>query len=298
MSLATLEQATQVIHAALDAGVTFFDTAEVYFAHENERLVGQVLAPVRERVTIATKYGFNVNNGLDGLNSRPEHIKEVVDGSLQRLQVDHIDLLYQHRLDPEVPIEESAGAVKELIDAGKVGHFGLSEVGVDIIRRANSVQQVTALQSEYSLWWREPEQQILPVLEDLGIGFVPFSPLGKGFLTGKLTPDTVDDRRRAMFPRFEAGRMTEHQGLVEVVTGIADKHGCTPGQVALAWIITTQPHAAPIPGTSKPERATENATAAEVDLDAADLAMLDETSQRFQVDPVRYAPSHQAWINR
>ncbi|CAI9403199.1 aldo/keto reductase [Aestuariimicrobium sp. T2.26MG-19.2B] len=299
MSLTSLDQAKAVIPAALDAGVTFFDTAEVYGAWENEKMVGEVLTPVRDRVKIATKYGFNVNNGLDGLNSRPDHIKEVVDGSLQRLRVDHIDLLYQHRLDPAVPIEESAGAVKELIDAGKVGHFGLSEVGVEIIRRAHAVQPVTALQSEYSLWWREPENEILPALEELGIGFVPFSPLGKGFLTGKLTsPDQVDDRRKGMFPRFQDATMKQHQGLVDVVTEVADKHHCTPGQVALAWIITTRSYAAPIPGTSKPERAAENSNAASVELDADDLARLDETSRQFQVDSVRYAPQMQQMINR
>ena len=298
MSLTTIDQARACIGAALDAGVTFFDTAEVYGAHENERLVGEVLEPVRDQVVIATKYGFNVNNGLDGLNSRPDHIKKVVDGSLQRLRTDHIDLLYQHRLDPEVPIEESAGAVKELVETGKVRHFGLSEVGVDMIRRAHAVQPVTALQSEYSLWWREPEDEILPVLEELGIGLVPFSPLGKGFLTGALTADGVDERRRALFPRFSEEKMSEHAGLVDVVTQIAQQHGCTPGQVALAWIISTVPYASPIPGTSKAARATENSTADRVELSAADLTLLDETSKRFQVDPVRYAPSHQRFINR
>ena len=298
MSLTTIDQARACIGAALDAGVTFFDTAEVYGAHENERLVGEVLEPVRDQVVIATKYGFNVNNGLDGLNSRPDHIKKVVDGSLQRLRTDHIDLLYQHRLDPEVPIEESAGAVKELVETGKVRHFGLSEVGVDIIRRAHAVQPVTALQSEYSLWWREPEDEILPVLEELGIGLVPFSPLGKGFLTGALTADGVDERRRALFPRFSEEKMSEHAGLVDVVTQISQQHGCTPGQVALAWIISTVPDASPIPGTSKAARATENSTADRVELSAADLTLLDETSKRFQVDPVRYAPSHQRFINR
>ncbi|MGJ6980710.1 aldo/keto reductase [Aestuariimicrobium soli] len=299
MSLTSLDQARTVIPAALDAGVTFFDTAEVYGAHENEKLVGEVLAPVRDQVKIATKYGFNVNNGLEGLNSKPDHIKQVVDGSLQRLGIEQIDLLYQHRLDPEVPIEESAGAVKELIEAGKVAHFGLSEVGVEIIRRAHAVQPVTALQSEYSLWWREPENEILPALEELGIGFVPFSPLGKGFLTGKLqSPDQVDERRRSMFPRFQGDVMARHQGLVDLVSAIADKHGCTPGQVALAWIITTRDYAAPIPGTSKPERATENSTAASVQLDSDDLARLDETSKQFQVDSVRYAPLQQGMINR
>ncbi len=299
MSLTTLDQARACIGAALDAGVTFFDTAEVYGAHANETMVGEVLEPVRDEVIIATKYGFNVNNGLEGLNSSPDRIREVVDGSLTRLRTDHIDLLYQHRLDPAVPIEESAGAVKELIDAGKVRYFGLSEVGVDIIRRAHAVQPVTALQSEYSLWWREPEEAILPVLEELGIGLVPFSPLGKGFLTGALkTADQVEEHRRALFTRFNADTMTEHAALVDVVSQIAEAHGCTPGQVALAWIITTLPYGSPIPGTSKPARAAENSTADRVQLTEADLTLLDETSRRFQVDPVRYAPSHQQMINR
>lgn len=304
MSLTSLDQAQAAMGAALDAGVTFFDTAEVYGAWENEKMVGEVLAPVmaergRDAIVIATKFGFNVNNGLEGLNSRPDHIRQVVDGSLQRLQVDHIDLLYQHRLDPEVPVEESAGAVKELIEAGKVRHFGLSEVGVETIRRAHAVQPVTALQSEYSLWWREPEDEILPVLEELGIGLVPFSPLGKGFLTGALTStDQIDERRRALFPRFQDDTLTQHQGLVDLVKQIAEKHACTPGQVALSWIITTRPYAAPIPGTSKAHRATENSSASSVSLDADDLATLDETSKKFQVDSVRYSGAFQTYVNR
>jgi len=225
MSLTTSEQASAVIGAALDAGVIFFDTAEVYGAHENERLVGQVLRPLREQVKIATKFGFNVNNGLEGLNSRPDHIREVVDGSLQRLGVERIDLLYQHRLDPGVLIEETAGAVKGLIEAGKVAHFGLCEVGVDIIRRAHAVQPVTALQSEYSLWWREPEAEILPLLEDLGIGFVPFSPLGKGFLTGTIqSADDVAGKNAAIFPRFNDDTLARHQGLVDAVAAVASRH--------------------------------------------------------------------------
>lgn len=299
MSLTSLDQAREVIGAALDAGVTFFDTAEVYGAHENEKLVGEALEPVRNRVKIATKFGFNVNNGQDGLNSRPDHIREVVDGSLSRLRIEQIDLLYQHRLDPEVPIEETAGAVGDLIQAGKVAHFGLSEVGVDTIRRAHAVQPVTALQSEYSLWWREAEQKILPVLEELGIGLVPFSPLGKGYLTGTITKAAdVAGKSTAIFPRFNDDTLARHQELVDTVKEVASRHGRTPGQVALAWIIETLPHACPIPGTSRPERATENSEAYQVRLTAADIEALNKTSSRFQVDPVRYPERMQNMINR
>lgn len=299
MSLTTADQAKDAITAALDVGVTFFDTAEVYGAHENELLVGAVLEPVRDQVRIATKFGFNVNNGLEGLNSKPDHIREVVDGSLQRLRTDHIDLLYQHRLDPEVPIEDTAGAVAELIQAGKVGHFGLSEVGVETIRRAHAVQPVTALQSEYSLWWREAEGEILPVLDELGIGLVPFSPLGKGYLTGTISKaEDVAGKTTAIFPRFNDETLAKHQELVDTVREIADQHDCTPGQVALAWIINTLPHACPIPGTSKAERATENSQAADVRLSDDDITRLNETSARFQVDPVRYPEKMQRMINR
>jgi hypothetical protein len=299
MSLTRLDQSREVIGAALDAGVTFFDTAEVYGAHANEQFVGEVLQPVRGQVKIATKFGFNVNNGLEGLNSKPDHIREVVDGSLTRLRVEQIDLLYQHRLDPEVPIEDTAGAVAELIRAGKVARFGLSEVGVDTIRRAHAVQPVTAVQSEYSLWWREAEQQILPVLEELGIGLVPFSPLGKGFLTGTIsTADDVAGKTTAIFPRFNDATLSRHRELVDTVRTIGDRHGCTPGQVALAWIITTRPYACPIPGTSRADRARENSAAAQVHLTPTDLAELDESSARFQVDPIRYPEQMQKMINR
>jgi aryl-alcohol dehydrogenase-like predicted oxidoreductase len=299
MSLTSLDQAEEVIAAALDAGVTFFDTAEVYGAHQNERIVGEALRSVRDRVKIATKFGFNVNNGLEGLNSQPEHIREVVDGSLSRLRVEQIDLLYQHRLDPRVPIEETAGAVRDLIQAGKVAHFGLSEVGVDTIRRAHAVQPVTALQSEYSLWWREPEQQILPVLEELGIGLVPFSPLGKGYLTGTISKaEDVAGKNTAIFPRFNDDTLTRHRELVDTVMQVASRHDCTPGQVALAWIIETRPYACPIPGTSRAERARENSEAVRVHLTDADIQELTETSARFQVDPVRYPTRMQDMINR
>jgi aryl-alcohol dehydrogenase-like predicted oxidoreductase len=299
MSLTSLDQAHEVIGAALDAGVTFFDTAEVYGAHANEQFVGEVLQPVRGQVKIATKFGFNVNNGLQGLNSKPDHIREVVDGSLTRLRVEKIDLLYQHRLDPEVPIEETAGAMRDLIQAGKVGHFGLSEVGVETIRRAHAVQPVTALQSEYSLWWREAEDEILPLLEQLGIGFVPFSPLGKGYLTGTIkSAEDVAGKNTAIFPRFNDNTLTQHQELVDKVKEIAARHGCTPGQVALAWIITTRPYTCPIPGTSRTERATENSKAADVQLADSDIQELNETSARFQVDPIRYPEHMQKMVNR
>ena len=299
MSLHTLEDARAVIGAALDAGVTFFDTAEVYDAHANETFVGEVLEPFKGQVQIATKFGFNVNNGLEGLNSRPERIREVVDGSLGRLRVERLDLLYQHRLDPDVPIEETAGAVAELIAAGKVGGFGMCEVGVDAIRRGHAVQPLTALQSEYSLWWREAENEILPTLEELGIGLVPFSPLGKGFLTGAITSAAdVAGKHVSMFPRFNDETLTAHAALVDAVKAIAAQHGCTPGQVALAWIITTRPYAAPIPGTSKAERARENAGAASVRLTADDVTELNEVSARCQVDPLRYPDDMQKMINR
>ena len=299
MSLTSLDQARDVITAALDVGVTFFDTAEVYGAPENEKLVGEVLQPVGNQVKIATKFGFNVNNGLQGLNSKPDHIREVVDGSLTRLRVEKIDLLYQHRLDPEVPIEETAGAVRDLIQAGKVGHFGLSEVGVETIRRAHAEQPVTALQSEYSLWWREAEDKILPVLEQLGIGFVPFSPLGKGYLTGTIkTTEDVAGKNTAIFPRFNDNTLTQHQELVDKVKEIATRHGCTPGQVALAWIITTRPYTCPIPGTSRTERATENSKAADVQLADTDIQELNETSAKFQVNPIRYPEHMQKMVNR
>ncbi len=299
MSLTNLDQAKAAIGAALDAGVTFFDTAEVYGAHANERLVGEVLAPVRDRVVIATKFGFNVNNGLTGLNSQPDHIRDVVDGSLARLGVEQIDLLYQHRLDPDVPIEDTAGAVKELIEAGKVAHFGLCEVGVETIRRAHAVQPLTALQSEYSLWWREAEAAILPVLEELGIGLVPFSPLGKGYLTGTISKAAdVAGKNSAQFPRFNDDTLAQHQALVDVVRTIAARHSCTPGQVALAWIITTRSYAAPIPGTSRADRATENSLAATVRLTDDDVAELDRTSAQFQVDQIRYPEAMQKMINR
>lgn len=289
-----------VIRGAHDLGVTFFDTAQIYGPFTNESLVGEALAPIRDQVVIATKFGFGFNGAERiGLDSRPETIRTSVEESLKRLDTDRIDLLYQHRVHPNVPIEDVAGAVKDLIDAGKVAHFGLSEVGVETIRRAHAVQPVTALQSEYSLWWREPEDHILPVLEELGIGFVPFSPLGKGFLTGAIkTAEDVAGKTAAIFPRFNDNTLSAHQELVEQVKNIAAEHGCTPGQVALAWITATRPNACPIPGTSRSERATENSTAADVDLTDIDIRQLNNTSSKFQVDPIRYPEHMQAMVNR
>ena len=244
----------KVIREAVDLGVTFFDTAEVYGPYTNEELVGEGAAPVRDRVCIATKFGFNIENGKQaGLNSRPEHIKEVAEASLKRLRTDRIDLLYQHRVDPNVPIEDVAGAVKELIKQGKVKHFGLSEAGVQVIRRAHAVQPVTALQSEYSLWWREPEEEILPTLEELGIGFVPFSPLGKGYLTGKIdesTSFTANDFRNTV-PRFSAENRKANQAFVELLGRIAERKQATPAQIALAWLLAQKPWIVPILGTRR-----------------------------------------------
>jgi aryl-alcohol dehydrogenase-like predicted oxidoreductase len=302
MSLLSREDALPLIRRAVDLGVTFFDTAEVYGAHTNEEFVGEALQAVRGQVKIATKFGFAIEGGRSvGLNSRPEHIREVVDGSLARLRTDHIDLLYQHRVDPEVPIEDVAGTVKELIQAGKVGHFGLSEAGVDVIRRAHAVQPVTALQSEYSLWWREPEQEILPLLAELGIGFVPFSPLGKGFLTGNIASVadvSGEGDRRTIFPRFVEETIQAGQGLVELLRRIAERHGATPGQVAIAWILAGNPQAVPIPGTRRIERLEENVGGAEVTLTGEDLAEIRDAAAVFQLTGDRYPEAMQKMINR
>ena len=259
-----------VVRAAVERGVTFFDTAEVYGPFDNEELVGEALAPLRDRVVIATKFGFDIEpDGTSrGLSSRPETIRRVADAALRRLRTDRIDLFYQHRVDPQVPIEDVAGAVKELIEAGKVGHFGLSEAGVANIRRAHAVQPVTALQSEYSLWWREPEEQILPVLEELGIGFVPFSPLGRGFLTGAIDPTTTfgDDDIRASIPRFSAEALAANQAMVDLLARIAADKGATRAQIALAWLLAQRPWIVPIPGTRKLERLEENLGAAAITL--------------------------------
>ena len=295
------EDGIALIRAAVDLGVTFFDTAQVYGPFTNEELVGKALGPVREQVVIATKFGFSFDNGQSrGLNSRPEHIKATVEDSLRRLRVESIDLLYQHRVDPDVPIEDVAGAVKDLITAGKVKHFGLSEAGVDVIRRAHAVQPVTALQSEYSLWWREPEEEIVPTLKELGIGFVPFSPLGKGFLTGAITPTTPFDGSdlRNVLPRFTEQARAANHTLVDLVSAVAARTGATAAQVALAWLLAQDPWIVPIPGTTKIHRLQENAGAMDIELSPEDLAELSEASGRADVHGDRYPPHMQQWINR
>jgi aryl-alcohol dehydrogenase-like predicted oxidoreductase len=291
----------EVIRAAVDLGVTFFDTAEVYGPYTNEELVGEALAPVRERVVIATKFGFKIENGKQaGLDSRPEHIREVAEASLKRLRTDRIDLLYQHRVDPTVPIEDVAGAVKDLIRAGKVRHFGLSEAGVRTIRRAHAVQPVAALQSEYSLWWREPEEEIIPTLEELGIGFVPFSPLGKGYLTGKIDESTTFDPTdfRNTVPRFSAENRKANQAVVGLLGTIAAKKQATPAQVALAWLLARKPWIVPIPGTTKRPRLEENAGAAAVELTADDLRAIEDAAAKIRVQGARYSEAAQKMIDR
>ena len=286
-----------LIRAAVDRGVTFFDTAEVYGPFTNEDLLGEALAPVRDKVVIATKFGFNLNPdgspGWQGLNSKPEHIKEVVEASLKRLRTDVIDLYYQHRVDPAVPIEDVAGAVKELIQAGKVKHFGLSEAGVGTIRRAHAVQPVTALQSEYSLWWRKPEAEVIPVLEELGIGLVPYSPLGKGFLTGKMDETTELGKTdfRSTLPRFTPEARKANQAVVDLLTSIGKQKNATPAQIALAWLLAQKPWIVPIPGTTKLHRLEENIGALGMELSAADLSEIDGAAAKIQVEGNRY-PEH------
>ena len=279
-----------VIRAAVERGVTFFDTAEAY--GPNEELVGEALAPFAGQVVIATKFGFafGADGNINGLDSRPEHIKEVVDNSLRRLGVQTIDLLYQHRVDPEVPIEDVAGTVKDLIGEGKVQHFGLSEASAEIIRRAHAVQAVTAVQSEYSLWWREPEEKILPTLAELDIGFVPYSPLGKGFLTGSISENTQFDSSdiRSNIPRFAADVRETNHAVVDLLQTIADRKGATPGQIALAWLLAQQPWIVPIPGTRRLERLEENLAAADVELTAEDLREIDEAAAGIEVQGARY----------
>jgi aryl-alcohol dehydrogenase-like predicted oxidoreductase len=298
------QEGIKLIRAAVDRGVTFFDTAEVYGPFTNEELVGEALAPVRDRVKIATKFGFKIDpktgQNLGSVDSRPEHIKEVADASLKRLKTDVIDLFYQHRVDPNVPIEDVAGAVKDLIHAGKVKHFGLSEAGVKTIRRAHAVQPVTALQSEYSLWWREPEAEILPTLEELGIGFVPFSPLGKGFLTGKITEETKFDSTdfRNIVPRFTAENRKANQAVVELVTKFAAEKKVTPAQIALAWILAQKPWMVPIPGTTKLHRLEENIGAVNVQLTPDDLRQIDNASSKIPVRGERYPENLQKLVNR
>jgi aryl-alcohol dehydrogenase-like predicted oxidoreductase len=297
------QEMISVIRAAVERGVTFFDTAEVYGPFINEELVGEALAPFREQVVIATKFGFKLDPETGkqaGLDSRPEHIKEVAEASLKRLKTDVIDLLYQHRVDPEVPIEDVAGAVKDLIQAGKVKHFGLSEAGVQTIRRAHSVQSVTALQSEYSLWWREPEAEIIPTLEELGIGFVPFSPLGKGYLTGKIDEDTIFDSSdfRNTVPRFAPEARKANRALVDLLNNIAQRKNATPAQIALAWLLAQKAWIVPIPGTTKLHRLQENIAAASVELSEADLRDIDRTASQITVQGARYSESAQRMINR
>lgn len=290
-----------VIRTAVDLGITFFDTAEVYGPFSNEELVGEALAPLRKRVVIATKFGFKIEAGKQtGLDSRPKHIRAVAEASLKRLKTDHIDLLYQHRVDPEVPIEDVAGTVQELIREGKVRHFGLSEAGVGVIRRAHAVQPVTALQSEYSLWWREPEGEIMPTLEELGIGLVPFSPLGKGYLTGKIDENTnfsANDFRNTV-PRFAPDARKANRAVIDLLGRIAQRTGATPAQIALAWLLAQKPWIVPIPGTTRLDRLRENAGAASIELSPGDLHELSEAVSQITVQGARYSEAAQRWINR
>jgi aryl-alcohol dehydrogenase-like predicted oxidoreductase len=288
------QEMTTLLRTAVERGVTFFDTAEVYGPFTNEELVGEALAPLRRQVVIATKFGFNLNTdgspGWQGLDSRPEHIKEVVEGSLKRLKTDVIDLLYQHRVDPKVPIEDVAGAVKELIQAGKVKHFGLSEAGVQTIRRAHAVQPLTALQSEYSLWMRTPEKEVIPALEELGIGFVPYSPLGRGFLTGKMSESTTFDSSdfRSTLPRFTPEALRANRALVDLLGSIAERKKATPAQIALAWLLAQRPWIVPIPGTTKLHRLEENIGAVSVELTPDDLHDIDTAASEITVQGARY----------
>jgi len=297
------QEMTALLHAAVDRGVTFFDTAEVYGPFLNEELVGEALAPFRGQVAIATKFGWEANPS-DGkwtaLNSRPEHIKQVAEASLKRLKVDVIDLFYQHRVDLKVPIEDVAGAVKELIQEGKVKHFGLSEAGAQTIRRAHAVQPVTAVQSEYSLWWRRPEEQVLPMLEELGIGFVPYSPLGKGFLTGKITADTKFDSTdfRSTVPRFQPENRKANHALVDLLSRFAQQKKATPAQIALAWLLAKKPWIVPIPGTTKLARLEENLEAANVELTPADISAIEGASAKIKFEGARYSEFHEQLTGR
>jgi aryl-alcohol dehydrogenase-like predicted oxidoreductase len=289
------QEMTSLLHAAVERGITFFDTAEVYGPYLNEELVGEALAPYRGKVVIATKFGFDLSGsdnrpGAAGLNSRPEHIREAVEWSLKRLKLDAIDLLYQHRVDPNVPIEDVAGAVKKLIQQGKVKHFGLSEAGVQTIRRAHAVQPVTALQSEYSLWWRKPEAEVIPTLEELGIGFVPYSPLGKGFLTGKIDENTKFDSTdfRSTLPRFTPEALKGNQSLIELLGRLAKRKNATPAQIALAWLLAQKPWIVPIPGTTKLSRLEENIGAVSIRLTPEDLRDIDAAASKITVEGARY----------
>jgi aryl-alcohol dehydrogenase-like predicted oxidoreductase len=297
------KEGISLIRAAVERGVTFFDTAEVYGPYTNEELVGEALAPFREQVVIATKFGFKIdpNTGKQaGLDSRPEHMKEVAEASLKRLQTDTIDLFYQHRVDPEVPIEDVAGAVKDLIRQGKVKHFGLSEAGAQTIRRAHAVQPVTALQSEYSLWFRDPEKEVIPTLEELGIGFVPFSPLGKGFLTGKINENTKFDSNdfRNIVPRFTAEARKANQTVVDLLGKLAEQKKVTPAQIALAWLLAQKPWIVPIPGTTKVARLEENLGAVSVNLTSHDLREIESAVSKITVKGARYPESLQKMVGR
>jgi aryl-alcohol dehydrogenase-like predicted oxidoreductase len=289
------KEMTDLLHAAVDRGITFFDTAEVYGPFTNEELVGEALAAFRGKVVIATKFGFDLSGsnhkpGAAGVNSQPEHIKQAVEGSLKRLKVETIDLLYQHRVDPNVPIEDVAGAVKQLIQAGKVKHFGMSEAGAKTIRRAHAVQPLTALQSEYSLWWRKPEAEIIPTLEELGIGFVPYSPLGKGFLTGAIKESTTFENTdfRSTLPRFTPEALKTNQALIDLLGNVAKQKNATPAQIALAWLLAQKPWIAPIPGTTKLNRLEENIGALAVELTSDDLHRIDTAASNIKVEGARY----------
>jgi aryl-alcohol dehydrogenase-like predicted oxidoreductase len=297
------KEGISLIRAAVERGVTFFDTAEVYGPFTNEELVGEALAPFRDQVVIATKFGFKIDPATGksvGTDSRPDRIKEVAEASLKRLKTDRIDLFYQHRVDANVPIEDVAGAVKELIEQGKVKHFGLSEAGVKTIRRAHSVQPVTALQSEYSLWWREPEAEVMPALEELGIGFVPFSPLGKGFLTGKISADTQFDKSdfRNVVPRFTPENRKANQAVVDLVIKVAEQKKATPAQIALAWVLAQKPWVAPIPGTTKLHRLEENIGAVNIELTPDDLRQIDIATSKIAVQGARYPEELQKLVGR
>ncbi len=293
------QQGIQLIREAYEQGITFFDTAEAYGA-ANEELVGEAVKPFRQDVVIATKFGFQDGNSKKGLDSRPERIKQVVEASLKRLQTDYIDLFYQHRVDPNVPMEDVAGTVKDLIAEGKVKHFGLSEAGVESIRKAHSVQPVTALQSEYSIWWREPEKEIIPTLEELGIGFVPFSPLGKGFLTGAINENTKFDSTdfRNIVPRFSEENRKANQALVDLLKAIATDKNATPAQIALGWLLAQKPWMVPIPGTTKSHRLTENIGGASVDLSATDVKAIDDAFAKTTIQGDRYPASLQQRVGK
>jgi aryl-alcohol dehydrogenase-like predicted oxidoreductase len=299
------QEMTALIRAAVERGITFFDTAEVYGPFTNEELVGEALAPFRKQVVIATKFGFDLTGndhrpGAAGLNSRPEHIKQAAEGSLKRLKVDAIDLLYQHRVDPSVPIEDVAGAVKDLIQAGKVKHFGMSEAGVQTIRRAHAIQPLTALQNEYSLWWRRPEAEVIPTLEELGIGLVPYSPLGKGFLTGKIDENAKFDSSdfRSTLPRFTPEALKANQTLIDLLAGIAKHKKATPAQIALAWLLAQKPWIVPIPGTTKLHRLDENIGALSVELTPGDLRDIDAAASKITVQGARYPEKLEAMTGR